>query len=387
MDHKGEKMGEEQNIRLIELNLQFFAKDGPGGEKTEEPTAKKLDDARNEGQVSKSRELYNAVSLVAAFVVFRIFGMGMGENFVDIFNWVYGRIGTFQGIYGNEIQINNFTAILNIIIIKMLLIILPMLIIGFVIAFLCDALQIKWKVTTKPLQPKLSKLSPLNGFKRLFSKEKLFELVKSFAKIAIISVVVWATLKNKGGILFLLYNYELKRGVGLIASTIVDLGIRISMVYLILGIADLVYQKRKFHDDMMMTKQEVRDEYKNMEGDPEIKGKQKARMREASRRRMMNAVPQADVVITNPTHFAVALKYDAMVADAPIVVAKGADLVARRIKEIAKENDVEIVENKPLARMLYANVEIGAMVPPELYQAVAEVLAFVYNLKKDKEAV
>ena len=372
---------------MLELNLQFFGKDGPGGEKTEEPTSKKLNDARNEGQVAKSRELYNAVSLIAAFIVFRIFGLGMGQNFVEMFRWVYGRIGTFEGIYGNEVRIENFTSLINLIIIKMLVIILPMLLIGFVIAILCDALQIKWKVTTKPLQPKLSKLNPANGIKRLFSKEKLMELLKSVIKIAIITTVVWTTLKNKGGILYLLYDYELFGAVGLISTTIIDLGIRIAMVYLILGLADLIYQKKKFHDDMMMTKQEVKDEYKNQEGDPQIKSKQKARMMEASRRRMMNAVPHADVFITNPTHFAVALKYDASVADAPIVTAKGADLVARRIKEIAKENNVEIVENKPLARMLYANVEIGAMVPPELYQAVAEVLAFVYNLHKDKEAV
>ena len=379
-------MGEESKLR-IELNLQFFGKDGPGGEKTEEPTGKKLDDARNEGQVAKSKELYNAISLMAAFLVFKVFGLGMGEEFVNIFKWVYSRFDSFEGIYDSKTCIRNFSSLLTVVISKMLMMLLPMLLIGFLIAFLVDFMQIKWKITTKPMQPKLSKLSPLSGFKRLFSKEKLIELLKSFAKIVIITYVAWITLKNKGGILFLLYDYSLLTAVGLVSREVINLGIRIAAVYLILGIADLIYQKKKFHDDMMMTKQEVKDEYKNQEGDPQIKSKQKARMMEASRRRMMSAVPQADVVITNPTHYAVALKYDAEVADAPIVTAKGADLVARRIKEIAKENDVEIVENKPLARMLYANVEIGAMVPPELYQAVAEVLAFVYNLRKNKEAV
>ena len=284
-------MGGEESIRLLKLDLQFFGKDGPGGEKTEEPTSKKLNDARKEGQVAKSRELYNAVSLMAAFIVFRIFGFGMGEQFVNIFRWVYGRIGSFQGIYANEIQIDSFTSLLNTIILKMLALLLPMLIIGFVIAFLCDALQIKWQVTGKPLQPKLSKLSPINGVKRLFSKEKLIELLKSLAKIAIISFVAWNTLKNKGGILFLLYDYEINGAVSLVVDVVLDVGLRISAVYLILGIADLVYQKRKFHNDMMMTKQEVKDEYKNMEGDPQVKSKQKQRMMEASRRRMMNAVP------------------------------------------------------------------------------------------------
>ncbi|MEE0117540.1 MAG: EscU/YscU/HrcU family type III secretion system export apparatus switch protein, partial [Lachnospiraceae bacterium] len=152
-------------------------------------------------------------------------------------------------------------------------------------------------------------------------------------------------------------------------------------VYLIVGLADWIYQKVKFKNDMKMTKQEVKDEYKNTEGDPQIKGRQRQRMREASQRRMMQDVPKADVVITNPTHLAVALKYDAEQAKAPVVLAKGEDYLAQKIKEKARECHIEIVENKPLARMLYANVDIGAEIPPELYQAVAEVLAMVYNLK------
>ena len=165
------------------------------------------------------------------------------------------------------------------------------------------------------------------------------------------------------------------------SQVIVDAGLKIALVYLIVGIADFIYQKHKFHEEMKMTKQEVKDEYKNTEGNPEIKGRQRQRMREASRRRMMQDVPTADVVITNPTHLAVALKYDAEISKAPIVVAKGEDFLAMKIREAAKEHHIEIVENKPLARMLYANVDIGQEIPPELYQAVAEVLAMVYNLK------
>ena len=160
-----------------------------------------------------------------------------------------------------------------------------------------------------------------------------------------------------------------------------DLGIRISIFYMIIALADFAFQKFKFANDMKMTKQEVKEEYKQTEGSPEVKGKIRQRMREASQRRMMQNLPQADVVITNPTHYAVALKYDPEVADAPIVIAKGEDFLAQKIKEVAREHNIEIVENKPLARMLYANVDIDQMVPPELYQAVAEVLAFVYKLK------
>jgi flagellar biosynthetic protein FlhB len=169
------------------------------------------------------------------------------------------------------------------------------------------------------------------------------------------------------------------QAIRLIGDTVTNLGMRIAAVYLIISAADYIYQKWKFNKDMKMTKQEVKEEYKNQEGNPEIKGKIRQRMREASQRRMMQAVPQADVVITNPTHYAVAIKYDSEVAPAPVVLAKGADYLALRIKKLAGENDVYIVEDKPLARMLYANVEVGAMVPPELYQAVAEVLAFVYH--------
>lgn len=167
----------------------------------------------------------------------------------------------------------------------------------------------------------------------------------------------------------------------LIGTIVINTGLKIAFAELIVGFADYIYQKWKFKEDMKMTKQEVKDEYKNTEGDPQIKGQQRAKMREASRRRMMQDVPNADVVITNPTHLAVALKYDAGTAQAPVVLAKGADYLALQIKEKAKEADVEIVENKPLARMLYANVEIGEEIPPELYQAVAEILAAVYRLK------
>ena len=153
------------------------------------------------------------------------------------------------------------------------------------------------------------------------------------------------------------------------------------MFYMLIAFADFAYQKIKFKNDMKMSKQEVKEEFKQQEGDPAVKGKIRQKMMEVSRRRMMQALPQADVVITNPTHYAVAIKYDPEVADAPIVIAKGEDYLANRIKEIAKENKIEIVENKPLARMLYANVEVGQAVPPELYQAVAEVLAFVYHLQ------
>ena len=181
--------------------------------------------------------------------------------------------------------------------------------------------------------------------------------------------------------IYLLYDMSIIQGINLMFDIIMELGIKISILFIILGAADLFYQRWKFKEDNKMTKQEVKDEFKNSEGDPHVKGQQKQRMQQASQRRMMAAIPEADVVITNPTHFAVALAYESGKGQAPVVVAKGADFVAARIKDIAKENDVVIVENKPLARMLYYNVDLDAEIPPELYQAVAEVLAYVYQLK------
>ena len=178
-----------------------------------------------------------------------------------------------------------------------------------------------------------------------------------------------------------LYDLGLNQAVALVGTLIINTGIKISIVYLVIGLADFIYQKHKFNEDMKMTKQEVKDEYKNTEGDPQIKGRQRRKMQEVSQKRMMQDVPKADVVITNPTHFAVALKYEAEVSSAPVVLAKGEDYLAQKIKEVARENKIEIVENKPLARMLYHNVDVGAEIPPELYQAVAEVLAAVYKAK------
>ncbi len=366
---------------LIKYNLQFFAEDANGAEKTEQPTAKKLDDARKEGQVAKSQEIATAFSLLAFFLLLRFMYGFIGTNFENIFGRVYNNIPNVARTYDGFLPVYYLRSILNNAILTMLLVCAPFFITGFLIAFLSDLVQVGFKPTGKPLQPKLSKLNPISGMKKIFSTRKLFELAKSILKLAVMAIVIISYFSGRTESLYLLYDMTLRQAIGLMGSMIIELGIRIAAAYMVIAFADLIYQRRKFNKDMMMTKQEVKDEYKNTEGNPEVKGAQKRRMMQASRRRMMQAVPQADVVITNPTHYAVAIKYDAAVSDAPIVVAKGSDYLAQRIKEIAKESNVEIVENKPLARMLFANVEVGEMVPPELYKAVAEVLAYVYHLK------
>lgn len=305
----------------------------------------------------------------------------MGIQFLDIFNNVYNKIPELVMFREGMMPERDISIIFRHMALQVLLIIAPILVVAFLIAFVTDVAQVKWKPTLEPMKPKFSKLNPLKGFKKFFSLNALVELVKSIAKIGLILYICYSYLKDKWAMLLNLYDVTLMQALQLAAETVTDLGIRIALLYMVIAFADFAYQKIKFKNDMKMTKQEIKEEYKQQEGDPQIKGKIRQKMRESSMRRMMQDLPQADVVITNPTHYAVAIKYDPKVADAPLVIAKGEDYLAARIKEAAREHHIEIVENKPLARMLYANVDIGQAVPPELYQAVAEVLAFVYQLQ------
>ncbi len=371
----------------IELDLQFFAKEGPGGEKTEQATDKKLKDAREEGQVAKSKELGSAALLFALFVSLRAYAGTVGINFLETFSFIYSKIPEMTKLIDGNISSRDFYVLFIDILLLALKIMAPFLIISFVMCFIADLIQVKWQPTAKTLQPKLSKLNPISGVKRLFSKDKLVELLKSVIKIGLLGYMGYVTLMDEYTVIFRLFDLEIIAAIQSIGEIVIDMGMRMSFFYLVLAIVDYGYQKWKFNEDMKMTKQEVKDEMKNSEGDPQIKGQQRRRMQEASRRRMMQSVPEADVVITNPTHFAVALRYDQDAGDtAPFVVAKGQDFVAAKIKEVAKENGVEIVENKPLARQLYANVELGQAIPPELYQEVATILAYVYGMGKDAQA-
>lgn len=365
---------------ILEYNLQFFAKEGPGGEKTEQPTSKKLKDSRKEGQVAKSREIGNCVILLALFLILKVWVSKLGTGFLETFQAVYNKIPEISKSRGGVDQVGMW-GLLQDIIQQLMTVLLPILLIAFAVAFIADLVQVKWAPTTKTLKPKFSKLSPVKGIKKIFSKQALVELLKSVLKIALITYIVYSTLKDSIGLIFLIFDMPLMQAIGNIGNIVINLGIKISMFYIVIAGADFIYQKWKFNEDMKMTKQEVKDEFKNAEGDPQIKGKIRQKMREVSQRRMMQAVPQADVVITNPTHYAVALRYEPDKYDAPYIVAKGEDYLAQKIKEVARENHVEIVENKPLARMLYHNVDLGAQVPPELFQAVAEVLAMVYSMR------
>ena len=361
--------------RRFAYNLQFF---GEGGDKTEKATPKKLDDARKEGRVARSSDLINGFMLLLMFFVLKLFGGIMANLFLDSFVKYYNKASDISMEVFDVKQAVNLS---NEIVIDIVIASLPVLIGSFVVALVGNIVQVGWKVTGKPLKPKLDRLNPIGGFKRMFSQEKVVELIKSILKVLAIALVAYNEVKDRWKFILNLYDFEFMQAILNIFDIVLDVGIKISLIFVVIGLADFGYQKWKHLHDLRMSKQEVKDEMKQSEGDPQIKGQIRQKMREGARRRMMQDLPKADVVITNPTHFAVAVKYDKETAEAPYVLAKGADYVAANIKEIAKQNNIEIVENKPLARMLYYNVEIGDQIPPELYQMVAEVLAYVYSVK------
>ena len=362
---------------FLSYDLQLFAKEGQDGEKTEEPTAKKLEDARKKGQVMRSTEVVTAATLLAFFFMLKIFVGFIGNRFMTSFRQTIGFISDYTS---EPFTLNTARTIIRGSFWDIIVAAFPIMIVGFVVTIVAIVFQVKWKVTAEPLKPKFDKFNPVTGMKRLFSKDKIMDLFKSIAKVVILAYVVYSYLKNQWPLIYKMYSYTLPQAIAVIGDTVINVGIRISALFAVIALFDLFYQKWKYHQDMMMSKQEVKDEYKNSEGDPKVKSQQKQRMQQASQRRMMQDLPNADVVITNPTHLAVAIKYDKDTNEAPVVVAKGADYLAQKIKDRARENAIEIVENKPLARMLYHNVEIGAEIPPELYQMVAEVLAYVYSL-------
>ncbi len=366
---------------MLDYDLQLFAKDGPGGEKTEEPTAKKLEDARKEGQVAKSKELSLGFGLLAMFILLKIYVSLLGEQFMDLFSIVYNRIPELTTFVSGKIPTWDYFNFFRYILLRAVLLMIPFMLIALAVGVVVEIAQVKWAPTTKPLQPKFNKMNPISGFKRIFSVQSLVEFLKSLLKIGLIVWIVYSTMRDNWGIIFRFLDMPVEQTIAQIGELVINLGIKLALFYLIIAFADFLFQKWKFKQDMMMTKQEVKDEFKQAEGDPQIKGKIRQKMMQISRQRMMQDIPKADVVITNPTHFAVALKYDPALFPAPYVVAKGTDHLAAKIKEVARENNVEIVENKPLARSLYANVQIGEVITEDLYKAVADILAMVYKMQ------
>lgn len=354
------------------FDLQLFA----GDDKTEEPTAKKRQDARKKGQVGRSTELNTAFVLAVGFFTLKVLADYIYNQIADYTTYIYGHLN--QSIDAANVM-NLFSGIIVILVKTALPVMLAIMVIGLAINFF----QVGLMFNTEKLEPKLDNLNPISGFGRIFSKRSLVELVKSLFKIAIIGAFLYLFLKDQILIMPQYIYLDLFTSLTQMENVIFKMAFQICGVIFCMAILDYAYQKWQTTQDLKMSKQEVKDEFKQTEGDPQIKGKIRQKQRQMAMARMMQEVPKADVIITNPTHFAVALVYHQGMM-APKVVAKGQDLVAQKIKAIGRENDVPLVENRPLARALFAAVQVGDFVPQELYQAVAEVLAYVYRLKRKR---
>lgn len=352
----------------------IFAKE----EKTEEATPKKKSEARKKGQVARSKDVGLAITMVTCtLVILLLSGMIVG-NLKDTMVY-FLQSGMLQDI--NEMSIKS---IILTILMKAALCILPVVIPIMIAGIVASLMQTGFLLTGESLKPKFSKLNPISGFKNMFSKKSFIDLLKNLVVVTVIGFIGFLYVRDNYDKILQISNTYLPSLGGQVQDLVIGIFFQVSLVLVIIAAADYFVQFRFHQKDLRMTKQEIKEEYKQMEGDPQIKSKIKQKQREMATRRMMASVADATVVITNPTHFSIALKYEEGNNEAPKVVAKGADLVALKIKEVAKKNDVPIMENKPLARMIYEQVDIDREIPQEMYQAVAEILAMVYKLKNKK---
>jgi len=344
-------------------------------EKTEEPTPKKIEDARKEGNVPKSQDTSGVITLFVAILAFLMLFPFMAKHMLDLFKYYFSLIGTpLEKLFMIDIAVVTIR--------EFLLIVMPLAVAVAIAGIIAAVSQFGFLFTSKAIVPDFKKIDPIKGTKNLFSMKKLIEGIKvTFKSFTTLGV---------GFVFFFIFIMELPT-VSLFSlqdqlEWLRDKAIIIAFVMLLIiflfAIIDLIIVRKQYFDGLKMSKQEIKDEMKNMEGDPLIKSKIRQIQMEASRKRMMAEVPNADVVITNPTHYAVALKYDEEKFRAPVVIAKGMDNIAQKIKKIARENGVHIVQNPPLARSLYAQVDIEKPIPEELFGAVAEVLAYVYKMNK-----
>lgn len=352
------------------IDLQFFS-----GEKTEKATPKKKDDARKKGQVAKSSDLSPAITMTAFFCLLILLGSGMFTTFQNIMR---ESLITYSGWQVNE---ENLKVMIFQLAFEASKIVGPVLGLSLVIAVVVNYMQVGWLFTTEPLQMKLEKLNPIEGAKRIFALRSLVELFKSLLKISAGIFVAYTILWNTKEELVQLSLRSLGAVLAYTSAEVTKLGIYLGLLLFILAALDYAYQRYEYEKNLRMSKQDLKDEHKQAEGDPLIKGKIRERQRSMAIRRMMQELPKADVIITNPTHFAVAVRYNASEMSAPTVVAKGQDYLALKIREVAKKHRIVTMENKPLARALYSQVEIGQQIPEELFKAVAEVLAYVYKLQ------
>ncbi|QKF82890.1 flagellar biosynthesis protein FlhB [Halarcobacter ebronensis] len=344
-------------------------------EKTEEPTSKKLDDAKNEGNVPKSAEVTGAAILFFGSIYLLFFSTQAVDQVKKLMYFIYSFIG-------HELDSNVYYSIAYTSVLALLKILAPLFILVLLLVFISNYSQFGF--VTVPLKLNLQKLDPIKGLKSLFAFKKLLEALKLTFKLTIIIIVMFLVLIFTYKSFLAMMNMELMATI----SSIIDLTsyflAAILLIIIIFAIIDFYFTRHYYFKSLRMSKQEIKDEFKNMEGDPQVKSRIRRIQMKMAMNRMMTNVPEADVVITNPTHYAVALKYDNKVDNAPKVVAKGIDFIALKIKDIARDNKIPIIENPSLARSIYSQIEVDQEIPSAFYKALAEIFSYVYELKKKK---
>jgi flagellar biosynthetic protein FlhB len=344
-------------------------------EKTEKATFHRREKAREDGKVVKSQELNSAAMLLLGFTGLYMLGPHLAGQVRNMMSYTMANITmiatkdpTFVSVFGDYF-------------LRFFMIIAPVLTIVTVIALTSNIAQVGFKITPKSMEPKFEKLDVLKGLKRLFSLKSLVHLVRDTIKLGIVGLVAFYAIKGEFESFFLLPDMTIAQLATAMGQLSLILGLKVGAIMMVIAVLDYAYQKYEFEKSIKMSKQEIKDENKNTEGNPMVKARARQIQREMARQRMMSAAPTADVVVTNPTRIAVALKYDMGEGSAPVVVAKGERKMAQKIKDIAREYDIPIIEDKPLARALFRMCEVGDFVPAQLYRAVAELLAYVYRLK------
>lgn len=353
-----------------------------GQEKTEQPTSKKLSDSRDEGQVAKSQEMSSFAVFGGGFFILFVFRSFIGNQISDMSIFVFDSLDVLT-LNINIIQLYFFKGAAFLI-----LTMAPVLFGLMLIGFIANVGQIGFKISLKAMKPKASKFNVLKGIKRIFFSSRSFvEVSKSVAKLFVIGIFTYWVLDDLIKEAVLLIDHSIAEIVIFMLESSIDLIWQLAMVFAVIAAADFMFQRHKHNKDLMMSKQEIKDESKQTEGDPEVKARIKSIQFETARKRMMQDVPKADVVITNPTHYAIALKYDPLTNGAPKVLAKGVDTLAQKIKEVATENGVPLHENRELARALYKVADVGDEIPAELFQAVAQILAHIFKLRSTGKSI
>ena len=347
------------------------------GERTEQATDAKREEFRRRGQVASTRELGTAAIFLFAAMFLYMFGKYYYANIVDTFEHFYG------GGLVAHIRSADITGALSFVGLKILYLLGPLFGLSLVVGIGSQVMQTGFLNIEDALSPDINKINPLNALKRIFSMRGIVELLKSLIKMGVIFVVIYFLLRSELKQIPHLSSYSIEQLVTYIGGILFKLLTGAGFFMLAIALADYMYQRWQIERDMMMTKQEIKEEMKSREGDPMIKARVRKIQREMAMKKMMTEVPKGDVVITNPTHIAVVLKYTAGLP-APQLIAKGGDLVAEKIKEIARARNIPIIENKPLARTIFKTMKIGQIIPKDLFVAVAEVLSYVYRLKKKK---